>query len=219
MASQFLALTIGERIDSIIKAVNGESAFVWFVAIAVIFGYVIKQFMSYMKNNSDDKESVLINLDEKAFQKAALPLLLQLDAQVAQIVSVELEEGMAGDELIAKYEEERRKAIGEIDISESNEALNLNDALRVSAKANFHKSEYKRTYKQVRSYLKILVWTLGTNLFAGICVFIAVNGFSDRNYDRPVFVIWAILMLFNIIIGVLYAAKRTKLDTMKEFEL
>jgi putative exporter of polyketide antibiotics len=219
MVSPVLSVTTGERLDSVISAINGESAFIWFVLVGTFLGFVIQQLMSYTKNNHRDKEDVYATLDEKTFQSAALPLLFQLDSQVAEIISVTFGDQATSEEIVSQYEDERKKAIQDLDVSSLLEASALSNALRVSAKANYHRSEYAKTYRQVRQYLKLLVWTLGANLLVAVGVFIAVNGFEDKLYDRYAFVLWVILMLANVAIGLLYFNKRVRLDTMKEFDL
>lgn len=206
----------GERIDSIITSLNSYSPIVWLFLAGSLY-VASKELMQYNKNNVRGKKSVHDNLDEKAFDTAVMPLMIQLDHQVAGYARDDYEQALSenGEEFndpIVKYENVRKEALQSIDVSALSQALKLSDSLVEAAHISKSKDRYDNLYAAAKSLLKHIVNVLRVNLLVGAILIASTNGFPESTISRYVFLVWIFLCMAFGALTVLYVQNRVKVD-------
>lgn len=217
MINLLAALTIGQRIDLIVKDINAWDPVVWLIVSGTALYFTYKELKDYTKNGEPKIQEIADILDEKSFEKSTMPLMIQLDAQVVEYARTNYDEALEAngepfDDPIAKYEEIRATSLQDMDISAVSQALELTDSLKEAARASHKKAMCDRLYRLIRTLLKVGFVTLILNLLAGFGLLITSIAFTDNHSSRYAFVIWGALLLINLLLGLIYAIANITID-------
>lgn len=201
-------------LDRIIENLSREYSAVWVVIVATLLVFTIKSLLDFNKGNHSHKVKVHDNLDQHAFQNAVVPLLLEFNNELKTptLATLQLEGHEKPDEIISKYEDEKRASAAQADLSILESSIKVSDALNKMLDSKTKRSRYDTSYRRARKCLMIGTITLSLNMAVGIGLVLAHTVFNSPAWARGFLVGWLAMAIVNIILAALFIFYKTRMD-------